>query len=182
MLDRRRFLTSSLALTAAVSGCATPTRRRIAPGEKLNLGFIGVANRAAANLAGCTHENVVALCDVDARNLAKAAEQFPNAKRYSDYQDMLGQIRRADELGYDNVWLTEHHFCADGHAPSILPLAAAVAAMTKTIRIGTGVMLLPGVEDPAEDGETTEEDGDASEEGPPEEGASEATSESSDPA
>ena len=59
------------------------------------------------------------------------------------YQAHFEQIRWAETIGYDDVWLTEHHFCADGHAPSILPLAAAVAAMTKTIRIGTGVMLLP---------------------------------------
>jgi alkanesulfonate monooxygenase SsuD/methylene tetrahydromethanopterin reductase-like flavin-dependent oxidoreductase (luciferase family) len=40
------------------------------------------------------------------------------------------------------VWLTEHHVCDDGHAPSILPLAAAVATTTRNIRIGIGVLLL----------------------------------------
>lgn len=59
------------------------------------------------------------------------------------YADHLQQIAWAESIGYDDVWLTEHHFCDDGHAPSILPLAAAVAATTKTIRIGTGVLLLP---------------------------------------
>ena len=59
------------------------------------------------------------------------------------YRAHLSQIAWAETIGYDDVWLTEHHFCDDGHAPSILPLAAAVAATTKTIRIGTGVLLLP---------------------------------------
>ncbi|MGR8921640.1 MAG: LLM class flavin-dependent oxidoreductase [Gammaproteobacteria bacterium] len=59
------------------------------------------------------------------------------------YADHLRQIAWAETIGYDDVWLTEHHFCADGHAPSILPLAAAVAATTERIRIGTGVLLLP---------------------------------------
>jgi probable F420-dependent oxidoreductase len=59
------------------------------------------------------------------------------------YADMLEQIEWAEQMGYDDVWLTEHHFCDDGHAPSILPLAAAVAVRTKRIRIGTGVLLLP---------------------------------------
>lgn len=59
------------------------------------------------------------------------------------YAATLRQIAWAERIGYDDVWLTEHHFCDDGHAPSILPLAAAVAARTERIRIGTGVLLLP---------------------------------------
>lgn len=59
------------------------------------------------------------------------------------YAETLDQIAWAETIGYDDVWLTEHHFCEDGHAPSILPLAAAVAVRTKTIRIGTAVLLLP---------------------------------------
>ena len=78
-------------------------------------------------------------------------------RRYPElYAETLAQITWAESIGYDDVWLTEHHFCADGHAPSILPLAAAVAAVTKTIRIGTAVLLLP-LHDPvrvAEDGAT----------------------------
>lgn len=64
-----------------------------------------------------------------------------------DYADLYAahvrQIAWAETIGYDDVWLTEHHFCDDGHAPSILPLAAAVAATTEQIRIGTSVLLLP---------------------------------------
>ena len=59
------------------------------------------------------------------------------------YRAVLDQIRFGESIGYDDVWLTEHHFCDDGHAPSILPLAAAVAASTERIRIGTAVLLLP---------------------------------------
>ena len=59
------------------------------------------------------------------------------------YRALLDQIVRAEELGYDNVWLTEHHFTEDGYNPSLLPTAAAVAARTSRIRIGTFVLLLP---------------------------------------
>ena len=75
---------------------------------------------------------------MDFRNPPQWRRPFPEL-----YADLMAQVRYAELLGYDNVWLTEHHFCEDGHAPSILPLAAAVAARTRTIRIGTGVLLLP---------------------------------------
>jgi alkanesulfonate monooxygenase SsuD/methylene tetrahydromethanopterin reductase-like flavin-dependent oxidoreductase (luciferase family) len=40
-------------------------------------------------------------------------------------------VREAEVLGFDTIWLTEHHFAADGYSPSILPLAAAIAATTE---------------------------------------------------
>jgi alkanesulfonate monooxygenase SsuD/methylene tetrahydromethanopterin reductase-like flavin-dependent oxidoreductase (luciferase family) len=59
------------------------------------------------------------------------------------YQLQLEEISRLEALGYDNVWLTEHHFVTDGYNPSVLPVAAAIAARTNRIRIGTFVLLLP---------------------------------------
>ncbi len=72
------------------------------------------------------------------RNPAQWSRPYPEI-----YAQTLRQIAWAETIGYDDVWLTEHHFCEDGHAPSILPLAAAVAARTTRIRIGTSVLLLP---------------------------------------
>lgn len=72
------------------------------------------------------------------RNPAQWARPYPEL-----YAQTLRQIAWAETIGYDDVWLTEHHFCEDGHAPSILPLCAAVAARTTRIRIGTSVLLLP---------------------------------------
>jgi alkanesulfonate monooxygenase SsuD/methylene tetrahydromethanopterin reductase-like flavin-dependent oxidoreductase (luciferase family) len=46
------------------------------------------------------------------------------------YRAILDQIVHAEQLGYDNVWLTEHHFAEDGYNPSLLPTAAAIAAWT----------------------------------------------------
>src|SRR2546428_5126957 len=53
------------------------------------------------------------------------------------YRALLDQIVRAEELGYDQVWLTEHHFTEDGYNPSLLPTAAAIATRTSRIRLGT---------------------------------------------
>ena len=59
------------------------------------------------------------------------------------YTEMLEEIKTADQMGFDSAWLTEHHFLGDGYCPSLLLVAAAIGAVTKNIRIGTGVLLLP---------------------------------------
>ena len=42
------------------------------------------------------------------------------------YESQLEQAKLAEDLGYDTVWLTEHHFAEDGYSPSLLTLASAV--------------------------------------------------------
>ena len=59
------------------------------------------------------------------------------------YAEQLKQTQIAEELGYDTVWLTEHHFAEDGYSPSLLPIASAVATLTSRVRIGTFLLLLP---------------------------------------
>ena len=59
------------------------------------------------------------------------------------YDELLEEIQYAEALGYDHVWITEHHFIDDGYTPSVLPIAAAIARLTSRIRIGTWVLLLP---------------------------------------
>jgi probable F420-dependent oxidoreductase len=59
------------------------------------------------------------------------------------YAEMLDEIGAADQMGFDSAWLTEHHFLKDGYCPSLLVTAAAIAARTQRIRIGTGVLLMP---------------------------------------
>jgi alkanesulfonate monooxygenase SsuD/methylene tetrahydromethanopterin reductase-like flavin-dependent oxidoreductase (luciferase family) len=61
----------------------------------------------------------------------------------SSYFDrILDQVSVLEDLGYDSVWFSEHH--SSGYSfgnPCVI--AAAAAARTKRIRIGTGVSLLP---------------------------------------
>lgn len=59
------------------------------------------------------------------------------------YAQSLEQIRWAESLGFDSIWLTEHHFCEDGYTPSPLVLAGAIGQATQRMRVGTNLMLLP---------------------------------------
>jgi alkanesulfonate monooxygenase SsuD/methylene tetrahydromethanopterin reductase-like flavin-dependent oxidoreductase (luciferase family) len=59
------------------------------------------------------------------------------------YGRALERIEEGERLGLDSVWLTEHHLFEDGYLPQPLTLAAAIAARTERIRIGTAVVLAP---------------------------------------
>ncbi len=59
------------------------------------------------------------------------------------YTEALDQVRRAEDLGYDSVWFTEHHFSRHGIVPSSLSVLAYLAGVTSRIRLGTAVAVLP---------------------------------------
>ncbi|MFE0798675.1 LLM class flavin-dependent oxidoreductase [Streptomyces sp. NPDC058812] len=57
--------------------------------------------------------------------------------------DTVELAREAERLGYHRFWVSEHHGVPGvaGSAPTVL--AAAVAAATRSIRVGTGGVMLP---------------------------------------
>lgn len=59
------------------------------------------------------------------------------------YRLALEQIRHAEALGFHAVWVAQHHFdAAEGGLPAPLVFFASVAAQTKRIRLGTGIIAL----------------------------------------
>src|SRR5581483_3104022 len=57
------------------------------------------------------------------------------------YARSLEWIEEAERRGAGSIWLSEHHFFEDGYLPQPLTFAAAVAARTRRVHIGTAVYL-----------------------------------------
>jgi alkanesulfonate monooxygenase SsuD/methylene tetrahydromethanopterin reductase-like flavin-dependent oxidoreductase (luciferase family) len=64
------------------------------------------------------------------------------------YRELLDDARHAESLGYEALWLSEHHFFYDGYCPALLTAASAALSVTTRLRLGTGMLLLP-YQDPA---------------------------------
>src|SRR3954447_5075337 len=70
--------------------------------------------------------------------------QWPEASDQADRDEQaLTQICHADAVGFDSVWLTEHHFSRHGLVSDSLTVLAHVAARTSSLRLGTAVSVLP---------------------------------------
>ena len=46
------------------------------------------------------------------------------------YEETLEQVQLAETLGFDSVWMSEHHSADDGYCPSTLVMAGAAAVKT----------------------------------------------------
>jgi probable F420-dependent oxidoreductase len=57
-------------------------------------------------------------------------------------RDTWEQARAAEALGYDSVWLPEHHLMA-GYMPSPLLGLASIASITERVLLGTDVLVAP---------------------------------------
>jgi predicted dehydrogenase len=90
-LNRRQFISQTAAATGVWLVGVQAHARRLSPNDKLNIGMIGVANRAGADLQEVSTENIVALCDIDDNYLAAAKEKHPLAKTYNDFRRLLDQ-------------------------------------------------------------------------------------------
>ncbi|MBV1687347.1 LLM class flavin-dependent oxidoreductase [Novosphingobium sp. G106] len=60
------------------------------------------------------------------------------------YRDNIEQIVLADKLGFEAVWLVEHHFRENrSHMPSNEVVLGALSQITERIKLGFGVSLMP---------------------------------------
>lgn len=71
---------------------------------------------------------------------------FANHRKIPDSQflsEEMKQIIYGDELGFESIWITEHHFSDYSVAPSPLQYLTWLAGKTKNMRLGTSVVVVP---------------------------------------
>lgn len=59
------------------------------------------------------------------------------------YKNTIEQVRLAEKVNFDSVWISEHHFLPDGYCPYPPIMAAAMATATSSIKIGSAGVILP---------------------------------------
>jgi predicted dehydrogenase len=64
------------------------------PSDLLSIAVVGIGGQGAANLRGVKSQNIVALCDVDERRGGKGFEQFPGARRFTDFRRMFDAMEK----------------------------------------------------------------------------------------
>lgn len=117
--NRRRFLQTSLAASAGLMLPRATSAQ--SPNQTLNLASVGVGGKGWSDLnssAAGNNVRVVALCDVDANNLSRAAKAFPAASNFADYRKMLDDM--ASDIDAVLVSTPDHM-----HAPIALAAMAA---------------------------------------------------------
>ena len=113
--NRRRFLKTTaatgLGFWTAGGGRA---QQSSSPNERIAMASIGVGGKGRSDSDDAAkHGDMVAVCDVDTRQLQNAEERFPKAKKYTDFRKMLDEM--GNSIDAVTVSTADHT-----HAPAAL--------------------------------------------------------------
>src|SRR5882762_8400012 len=100
-ISRRKFVlgtASGIATFQVLPGHVLGLNGATSPNEKLNIAGVGIGGQGGHDINQMKSENIVALCDVDSAHAAGIFKQFPQAKIYRDFREMLDK-----EKGIDGV-------------------------------------------------------------------------------
>ena len=83
---------------------------------------------------------------ISIRSLAKgkvAAAHEPYSQKQQCAKHKLALCDLAEPLGFDSIWQPEHHFSGYEMTPNVLQFLTYMAGRTKTVRLGSMVVVLP---------------------------------------
>ncbi len=147
-ITRRSFLartTTTFTTLSFVPGSVLGLGGAESPNNKLNIAAIGLYNQGGSDLQGMKSENIVALCDVDARAIDKHAKSFPAARHYQDFRKMFDEMDKdidAVLIATPDHWhaalamramkMGKHVYCEKPLAHSIYEVRALMKAARET--------------------------------------------------
>lgn len=111
--DRRKFLQAAAVSTLASGLYASGDEGGQREKEKLRLAVIGCGGRGGSNLKSVSSEQVVALCDVNQKNLSRAAAAHPKARVETDFRRIFDNANEFDAVVVST--------CEHTHAFATLP-------------------------------------------------------------
>jgi len=113
-LKRRDFLKTTTLGATLISGGAwseLAAEETKAVNQKLNIACVGTANQARFSIGNVSRENIVAICDIDSNYLNRAKKDFPKARAYADYRELIES--EGDKIDAVTVAIADHN-----HAPA----------------------------------------------------------------
>lgn len=94
-MSRRYFLAAS----AGALATAPAYLRAQDSNKRLNIAIVGSGGRGGSNLSSVSQsENIVAVCDVNERNLDAAGAKFPKARKVADFRRLFDRAREFDAV------------------------------------------------------------------------------------
>lgn len=109
MQNRREFLCAAALTGVGVwIGCETQAQQNPkSPNDKINFACIGVGGKGDSDSNDAARfGNIVAICDVDENILNRKGQQYPNAKKYTDYRKMFEEMGK--EIDAVTVSIPDH--------------------------------------------------------------------------
>jgi len=87
----------------------------------------------------------VPMPDAGDPSISATSRRYGNDAVIECYRNLVEWARTADNLGYDTMWLTEHHFQYEGYEvlPNLILFGSHLANLTKNLRLGQMFNVVP---------------------------------------
>lgn len=87
----------------------------------------------------------VPMTDAGNPAITPTARRYGNSEVVECYRNLAQWAKTADSLGYDTMWLTEHHFQFEGYEvlPNLILFGQHLAGLTKELRLGQMFNVVP---------------------------------------
>jgi len=87
----------------------------------------------------------VPMPDAGSNKITPTQRRYGNDAVIECYRNLLEWAKCADSLGYDTMWLTEHHFQFEGYEvlPNLIMFGQHLAMQTKNLRLGQMFNVVP---------------------------------------